>query len=133
MGKGRFGIRLCMYPVLAFIMAYFGNITVLFLIAGAVFFLERDEWTGHQIIQALCLGLVKNIFSAVLGLFVFFNRIPVIGQWWGVTDSILDALMSLLVLVFCIVGILNNLKGKDAGIIGANKLADWAYGIGDNA
>lgn len=128
MKKGKFGIVLCLYTVLAFLMAYFGNSTVLFLLAGAVIFLEKDEWAGRQVIQAFCLYFARSVVNTIMGIFSPISRIPGIGSIWNLTDSLVDSLVSIFVLVFCIVGIINNLAGKDANIIGASKLADWAYG-----
>lgn len=128
MKKGKFGINLCVYTTLAFLLAYFGNTTVLILLAGAVIFLEKDEWTGKQIIQAVCLCFVQNIVNVFLGILSPIARIPYLGTVWSLMDSLIDSLVGLLVLVFCVVGILNTLKGRDANIIGAKKFADWAYG-----
>lgn len=134
MKKGNFGFKLCLYSVLAFILAYFGNSTVLFLLAGAVFFLEKDEWTGRQIIQAVCLYFTRSLINTVLN-FVgsitrmpLINKIPMIASAWSVTDTLIDSIVGIFILVCCILGIINNLKGKDANIVGASKLADWAYG-----
>ena len=136
MKKGNFGIQLCLYTILAFIMAYFGNATVLFLLAGAVIFLERDEWAGRQVIQAIGLYFARtliNIFwnfinSGFHSILSFFSGISQITKIWNMGDTIVDFIVAALMLVFCIVGILNNMKGKDANIIGVSKLADWAYG-----
>lgn len=133
MKKGNFGFRLSLYTVLAFVLAYFGNSTVLFLLAGAVLFLEKDEWAGRQIIQAICLYFARTLINTFLS-FVssitrmpLINKIPMLGSIWSTTNSLISSLVGILVLVFCVVGIINNLKGKDANIIGASKLADWAY------
>lgn len=133
MKKGNFGIKLCLYTTLAFIMAYFGNATVLFLLAGAVIFLEKDEWAGRQVIQAICLCFARSLINTFLSILSPISRIPVLGSIWSVTDSLIDSAVSILVLVFCVVGILNNLKGKDANIFGAAKFADWAYGAVNSA
>lgn len=133
MKKGNFGFKLCLYTVLGFILAYFGNATVLFLLAGAVFFLEKDEWAGRQIIQAICIYFADSFISALLS-FVgsitrmpLINKIPYLATMWSATYSVLSSIVGIVVLVFCVIGILNNLKGKDANIIGASKLANWAY------
>ena len=129
MEKGKYGIRLCFYTVSAFILAYLGYSTVLFLLAGVVLLAEKNEWATRQIIQAICLCVARNLVSAVLGVFDFLYEIPIISHIWGVADGLVEALVSIFVLVFCIVGVLKNLKGNDADIIGARKFADWAYGI----
>lgn len=133
MQKGRFGIRLSFYTVSAFLLAYLGYSTVLFLLAGVVIFLEKDEWAGRQVIQAICLCLVENFCRSILNIFDPIRSIPVLGTIWGSVVGLITSILSLLVLVFCVVGILKNLKGKDAGIIGASRFANWAYDAANKA
>ena len=129
MEKGKFGIRMCFYTVLAFVLAYLGYSTVLFLLAGVVIFVERNEWAGRQVIQAVCLCLASNLINALLNIFNPLVNIPVLGSMWNVANGLIESVFSILILVFCVVGVLNNLKGKDANIILASKFADWAYGV----
>ncbi len=127
MEKGKFGVRMSFYTVTAFILAYLGYSTVLFLLAGVVILLEKNEWAGRQVIQAICLCVVENVVNSVLAIMNPLYRIPIITNVWGVVDDLIGSVLSILVLVFCIVGILKNLKGQEADIIGASKFADWAY------
>lgn len=127
MEKGKYGVRICVYTVLAFIAAYFGYSTVLFLLAGVVLIGERNEWASRQVIQAICLLFVSQICSTVLGVFDFLYDVPLISTVWGFADSLVNGIVDIFVLVFCAVGILKNLKGKDADIIGARNVADWAF------
>jgi hypothetical protein len=129
MEKGKFGIRMCFYTTLAFILAYLGYSTALFLLAGVVIFVEQNEWAGRQVIQAICLCIVQNLVSTLLNILDPVYKIPVLGTVWGVVDSLVASILSILVLVFCIIGIVKNVKGKEANIIGASKFADWAYGV----
>ncbi|MCM1090852.1 MAG: hypothetical protein NC092_10590 [Butyrivibrio sp.] len=132
MEKGKFGIRMCFYTVTAFLLAYLGYSTVLFLLAGVVILVEQNEWAGRQVIQAICLCVVENLVSQLLDIFDPIYRIPLISSVWGVATDLIGSVLSILVLLFCVVGILKNLKGEEANIIGASKLADWAYGIAGN-
>lgn len=129
MEKGKFGVKMCFYTALAFILAYLGYSTVLFLVAGVVIFVERSEWAGRQVIQAVGLYFLRSVVRTVLDIFDPVSQIPVVGPMWNVGIGLIDSLLSILVLVFCVVGLLNNLKGKEANIIGFSNLADWAYGI----
>lgn len=129
MEKGKFGIRLCFYTVSAFILAYLGYTTPLFLLAGVVLLAEKSEWATRQVIQAICLCVISSLVNGLLNVFDFLYQIPIITHLWGVVDGLVGAVVSIMVLVFCIVGILKNIKGKDADIILARKFADWAYGI----
>lgn len=129
MEKGKFGVRMCFYTVSAFVLAYLGYSTALFLLAGVVLIAEKNEWATRQVIQAICLCVVENIAASILNLLDFLYKIPVIGSLWGAVDSLIGSIISLVVLAFCIVGIMKNIKGNDADIIGARKFADWAYGV----
>ena len=129
MEKGKFGVRMCFYTVSAFVLAYLGYSTAVFLLAGVVLIAEKNEWATRQVIQAICLLVAGNLVSSILNVFDFLYDIPVVGSMWGVADGLLSALIKIFVLAFCIVGILKNIKGNDADIIGARKFADWAYGI----
>ncbi len=129
MEKGKFGIKICFYTVLAFVLAALGQSLLLFLVAGVVLLAEKSEWGIRQVIQAIILCFTQSIIDKVIGLFSFLYYIPYIDTVWSKTTSILDSVIWLLVAIFCIIGILNNVKGKDAGIPLASKFADWAYGL----
>lgn len=128
MEKGKFGIRLSFYAVVAFALVIFGYDTLLFLLAGVVLLAEKNEWATRQVIQAICLSFVVNILSSVLNVFNFIYKIPFIGSAWSSVISVLTSLVDLAVLVFAVIAIINTAKGKEAGIPLANKFADWAYG-----
>ena len=129
MEKGKFGVRMCFYTSMAFLLAYLGYSTALFLLAGVVILVEQNEWAGRQVIQAICLCVVENLVSQVLSILSPLYRVPLLSSVWGLVVDLVGSVLSILVLVFCVVGILKNLKGQEANIIGASNLADWAYGI----
>lgn len=128
MEKGKFGVKICFYAVVAFILAFLGHTTLLFLLAGVVLIAEKNEWAARQIIQAFCLCIVSSLIYNVLGILDFVYDIPFIGTAWGIIMSVIKGIISLVVFAFCIVGIINTVKGKDANIPLANKFADWAFG-----
>lgn len=129
MEKGNFGIRLCVYTVLAFMLAYFGSATLLFLIAGVVLIAEKSEWAFRQVVQAIVLCYVGSILSSFFNIFDFIGSIPFVGAAWNVIVGVIEGLVDLAVLVFAIVAILKNLKGQDADIPFARNIANWAYGV----
>lgn len=129
MEKGKFGVNICFYAVVAFILAILGHTTLLFLLAGVVLIAEKNEWATRQIIQAFCLCIVSSLIYNVLGILDFVYDIPFIGTAWGIIMSVIKGIISLIVFAFCIVGIINTAKGKEANIPLANKFADWAFGI----
>ena len=67
MQKGKLGICPWVYPLLAFLLAIFGQplmCLVLFLFAlGA----EKDEWAARQTLQAFLLALVSSLMDYVFG------------------------------------------------------------------
>ena len=129
MEKGKLGVKLCFYGVTAFILALLGYSTLLFLLAGVVLLVEKDEWTSRQVIQAFCLCVVSSLIYDIVGVFDFLYNLPVIGSAWSTVVSVINGLISIAVFALCIVGIINNSKGKDANIPLASKFADWAFGI----
>lgn len=129
MEKGNFGIRLCVYTVLAFMLAYFGSTTLLFLIAGVVLIGEKNEWAFRQVVQAIVLCYIGSIVSRFFNIFDFIGSIPFVGAAWNVIVGIIEGLVDLAVLVFAIVAIIKNLKGQDANIPLAKNVADWVYGV----
>lgn len=128
MEKGRFGIRICFYTVLAFVLAALGYSTPLFLLAGVVLIAEKSEWGTRQIVQAIFLCFVETIISNIMEIFNFLYKIPFISTMWGSVDGIISSLVWIVVLAFCIVGIIKNVKGEDASIPFVSKFADWAFG-----
>lgn len=127
MGVGKYGIQFRFYAIAGFVLAALGNTTGLLLLLGVVFFLEKDVWTGKQVMQALFLALLQPVVHALLEIVSFVNTIPFARSIWSVLNGVLYSIITLVILVFCIVAILNTSKGKDAGLPGLSKLADWAY------
>lgn len=137
MEKGKFGIRLSFYAVAAFFFVLFGNLTVLTLLAGAVIFIEKDEWASRQVIQAILLSLFSSIVSfcfSVVGFMSWFSwaeygtLLYKVYSLWNRLESIVSYPVRILIYVFTIVAIIKTSKGQDAGIPLASKFADWAYG-----
>jgi len=129
MEKGNFGIRLCVYTVLAFMLAYLGSTTLLFLIAGVVLIGEKNEWAFRQVVQAIVLCYVGTLVSRFFNIFDFIGSIPFVGAAWNVIVGIIEGLVDLAVLVFIILAIVRNLKGQDANIPVAKNIANWVYGV----
>ncbi len=129
MEKGKLGIRLSFYAVAAFILAFLGYSTVLALLAGFVLIVEKNEWASRQVIQAFFLCIFADIVNGILNIFDFLYQIPLMGSVWGTAISVIDGIVSLVVLIFCIMALVNTAKGNEANVPGLNGLANWAYGI----
>ena len=100
MEKGKLGIRLSFYAVAAFILAFLGYSTVLALLVGFVLIVEKNEWASRQVIQAFFLCIFANIVDGILGIFDFLYQIPLMGSVWGTAISVIDGIVSLVVLIF---------------------------------
>lgn len=129
MKKGKLGIRLAFYGVLAFVLAYLGYSTLLFLVLGVALLVEKDEWTIRQIIQAVVLCFIESIVRNVLNIIGFADNIPFLGTAWNIITSTITALLELAVLGCTIIGVLRNVKDQDAAIPFAKTVADWAFGV----
>lgn len=128
MEKGKFGVRLSFYAVLAFVLVIFGYDTLLFLLLGVVLIGEKNEWACRQVIEAVCLSFVLNILSAVFGIFDFAYRIPFVGTAWGTIVDVFTSLAEVAIWVFAVIAIVKTAKGKEAGVPLADKFANWVYG-----
>lgn len=129
MKKGNLGIRLAAYGVIAFVLAYIGSSTLLFLVLGVALLAEKNEWAVRQVIQAIVLCYIATIVRSIFGIVDFIGSIPVIGAVWDVLTGIVYSVLDLAVLACAIVGIMKNLKDEDADIPVARKIADWVYGV----
>lgn len=129
MQKGKYGICLWFYAALAFVLALLGQTLLCGLLLGFVILAERNEWLTRQVIQGFLLALISPIVLAVFSIFDFFSKIPVIGVAFSVIFSVISSLVSLIVLVFCIIGVFNTAKEKDASIPVLSNLAARAFGV----
>lgn len=129
MEKGKLGIKICFYAVLSFILAALGYSTALFMVAGVVLLVEKNEWATRQVLQAIALCFIESVVGTALSFLSFLYSVPVIGSMWGKVYSGVDTVMAVLVFALCIVGVLKTMKGEDAAIPVASKFADWAYGV----
>lgn len=137
MEKGKLGIRLSVYAVLAFILAAFGLYLGIIGLLAVVLIAEKDEWAGRQVLQALMLCLLPSMVSAVFGVLGFMNwfgwgsygsAVYAISSIWSRFNSVINWLVNIAVYVFALIGILNVSKGKEAGIPVFSSFANWAYG-----
>lgn len=119
--KGKLGIVLNFYPIVAFVLAILGQPLLCGLILGFVLLVEKDEWTTRQCMQALFLTLVSSVLSYVFGILAY---IPIIG--WLI--DILIGILSLVILIFAIISLTKVVKGQEADMPVMSKWAYKAYG-----
>ena len=129
MQKGKYGLYLWFYAALAFILAILGQTLLCGLLLGFVIIAERDEWLTRQVIQAFCLCFFNAIVNVVLCIFDPLERIPLVGNAFSVIFGIISGVISLLILIFAIVALVNVCRGKEAGVPLAKQFAHRAYGI----
>lgn len=137
MEKGKYGVTLAFYGVLAFIFVLTGSSTLLCLLAGAVIIGEKNEWASRQVIQALILALTASLVSVVfevLGFLDWFSWAEygsaLYGFYtvWSRIQTVIFYALRVAVYLFAFLGLLKNAKGREANIPLAGKLANWAYG-----
>lgn len=137
MEKGKLGIRLSVYAVLAFILAAFGLYLGIIGLLAVVLLAEKDEWAGRQVLQALMLCLLPSVVGIFFHVFDFMDwfgwasygsAVYTISSIWSRFNSVINWLVNIAVYVFALIGILNVSKGKEAGIPVFSSFANWAYG-----
>lgn len=130
MKKGKFGVCLWFYAVLAFVLAFLGQILLGALLLGFVIATEKDEWLTRQTIEALCLSIFSSVVGGVFSLLnQLVSPIPFVGSTISTVFSWVEWLVSVAVLVFVIIGIVQTAKGKDAPVPGFSALAYKAVGM----
>ena len=128
MQKGKFGVCLWFYAVLAFVLAFLGQTLLCGLLLGFVILAEKNEWLSKQVMQAFFLTLA-SLVGSVLDILNVFRSIPFVGTAVSVVFNGITGLVSLIILVFCIIAITKVVKEQDAGLPLVSKLANRAFGL----
>lgn len=129
MQKGKFGIYLWFYAMLAFVLAFLGQVLLAGLLLGFVIVAEKDEWVIKQVMQAFGLAIFASVVGEVLDIINVFGSVPFIGSLFNTVFNVIETLVAILILVFCIIGIVRVCKGQDAGVPAFNRLANRAFGL----
>lgn len=129
MRKGKLGLVLCLYPILAFACVIVSQPLLCALIFAFVLLAERDEWTGRQTLQALILSAVTALVRELLvygaSLFPPYSGFF---QMVSVALGALSALVYLAAIILSILAILRVMKDQEAGLPLLSGLAYKAYG-----
>lgn len=128
MKKGRFGIVLCFYPILAFaavILRLPFLCALLFLIA---IFAERDEWSGRQTVQALMLSVLVHLFTNIVPWAASLISLPFFSTILTTVATVLSVLVYLAAIIFSIWGIVRVMKDQEADLPLLSDLAYRLYG-----
>jgi hypothetical protein len=128
MKVGNTGLSLGFYAAFAFILALIGQMTLATLLLAFVIIAEKDEWLTLQVLQALILIVCSNVLSSVMRIFRVFTMVPVVGRLLSVVLDRSNELVSVILIIFAVMGIVKVIKGKDADIPGVATLAKWLLG-----
>ena len=80
MQKGKYGVCLWFYALVAFILAFLGQVLLGGLLLGFVIVAEKNEWLTRQVIQAFFLTIIVSVINAVLDLLNIFGNVPIVGH-----------------------------------------------------
>ncbi|MFV0352799.1 MAG: hypothetical protein ACK5JF_10930 [Oscillospiraceae bacterium] len=131
MKKGKFGVALPFYAVLAFVCAMFGFSTGALLILGVALFVEKDEWTTRQCMQAFfatfivsCLGILTNILQRIRMVMNYGSAFDVFTKIIGIIDGPIRLVLELFVLALLLLGVTKVMRGQEANL---PVFSTWAY------
>ena len=129
MKKGRFGIVLSFYVILAFICVILKLPILCALLLGFVVLAEKDEWAGRQVLQALLLSIVVTFFNDVVTWGVSFISLPFLSGVPAMAASVISILVYVAAIVLSILAILRVMKDEEADLPLFADLAYRAYGV----
>ncbi len=127
MKKGKFGIVLCLYPIVAFICIIL-KLPLVWLPLVLAVFVEKDEWAGRQTLQALMLSAFVTFFGDIVPWAVSLLRIPFVSGIFSTVSTVLNILVYLAAIIFSILGIVRVMKDQDADLPLLSEIAYRAYG-----
>ena len=130
MTKSKFGFSLPTVAVIAFAFTVLLQPVGVLLVAGFALLAERDKWLNRQVTQALllsiCYSLIILIIDLVFGsLARFFLWVELYKVNTALSDSrlLVGGLLYVALILLCILAILKNIQGKDAGLPVLSKIA----------
>lgn len=128
MKKGKFGIVLCFYPILAFAAVILQAYWLCAVVLAAAVFLEKDEWAGRQTMQACLLGAVVWFFGNAAQTLAALIPIPFVSGILRTVATVLSVIVYLGGLILSILAMIRVMKEQDAGIPLLSDLACRVYG-----
>lgn len=133
MNIGKNGIKLSTYAITAFVLALLGQTLLCALLLAFVLISEKDEWAVRQCMQAFFLTFASVLIALATALLMMLGAfLTAVTGGFGAILLVLFMLapgvLSVLVLVFTIMGLVRVVKGGEANIPILSKLAYRAYG-----
>lgn len=127
MKKGKYGIVLAFYAVLAFALVILRQPFICALLMLVAVILEKDEWLSRQTIQAFILSILVEFFSMIS------SALYALPLWWissflGGLFSFISGIVFILAIIFSIIAITKVVKEQDAAVPVIADIAYRAYG-----
>lgn len=135
MEKGKLGVKLSTWPVIAFVLALFGQTLLCGLLLAFVLIVEKDEKVSRQCMTAFFLSLVWMALLVLSGCMLLFSGIISELFYYSTGAAIVGlsvlviAILAIVMLVFTIIGLANVCKGREAGVPILSGLAERAFGF----
>lgn len=129
MRKDNFGICLSFYAVLAFVLAMLGFTTLVALLLGFVIVVHKDQWLSMQVMQAFFLSIISGLVSFIIDIISPVYGIPIIGAIISALFGVITSIISLVILIFAIIGISKVAKEQDANLPIVKTFAEKAFGL----
>lgn len=129
MQKGKFGIYLPFYAIVAFVLAFLGELLLCGVVLGFVIVVEKNEWLTKQVMQAFFLCLLISFLLKIFDMSNVFSDVPFIGIAFLIFGKTIFSIILIIILVFIIISIVRVCKGNDAKIPLLYKLANRSFGI----
>lgn len=128
MRKGKYGLVLCFYPILAFAAAILKLPLLCALLLLSAIFVEKDEWAGRQTLQALALSVLVYFFINIVPWAASSISLPFFSTALVTVVTVLSVIVYLVVIVFSILGIVRVMKDQEADLPLLSDLAYRLYG-----
>ena len=129
MKKGKFGIVLPAYAILAFIMVMLGWTIPCGVITLLAIFVEKDEQTGKLCLEAFAFSIVISILNSLVTVPYLFTSIPLIGGAIAAVFGVLQFIINLAAFILSIWAISRIAKNIEPNLPLVSTLAAAAYGI----
>lgn len=140
MQKGKFGFYLWYYPLVAFILAFLGQILLVAVLLLFVIAVEKDEWAIRQNMQAFGMSfiylLINGLYSygytaSGLNYFNYYSgsydfSVNVV---FGYIAIVVAGILAIGALIFFIMALTRVVKGRDAGIPILSSVVDKVFGV----
>lgn len=133
MRKGKFGVVLCLYPIVGFACVILNQPLLCAAVFALALIAERDPWTGRQTLQAFALSattaILRKVLTFVIHLFPGDYYSWGVLRYFSVALGALSALVYLLAIVVSVLAITRVMKDREADLPLLSDLAYWAFGL----